>query len=149
MEKLTIRNSAFHRIGDQYGPVIDPNHFMGHSAFSHPWKEGNPGEVTLGKTDELFVMDISVKGFSKDELSVAISDGILVVRGLKERKEQFSETAPVLEEIDTDSFERKFRINANISREKITAEHHADTLRLTFIDVPPGEEANARFIQVI
>lgn len=91
---------------------------MGHSAFSHPWKEGNPGEVTLGKTDELFVMDISVKGFSKDELSVAISDGILVVRGLKRRKEQFSETAPVLEEIDTDSFERKFRINANISRER-------------------------------
>ena len=148
MQKLRIRNHAFDRIGDQYAPVIDPDHFLGFSAFDVARKKTEPGAVNLRKTGELFVMEVAVPGFSKEEMTVAISDDILVIRGLKKHKDPHPETEFIMEEFDTDSFERQFRMNPCISREKITAKYLDGILRLTFIDVPPEEEKNAQFIHV-
>lgn len=148
MQKFRIRNHAFDRIGDTYSPVIDHDHFLGRSAFSIPWKKGKAGSVNLTKTGELFMMEVAVPGFSREELTVAISDDILVIRGVKKHREEHPETEYIMEEFDTESFERKFRINPEISKEKITAKYEDGMLHLAFIDVPPEEEKNARFIQV-
>jgi HSP20 family protein len=148
MQKFKLRNHAFDRIGDSYGPVIDPDHFLGFSAFDVKRKKSEPGAINLRKTGELFVMEVAVPGFSKGELTIAIADDILVIRGLKKHREDHPETEFIMEEFDTDSFERKFRINPCISREKITAKYEDGILLLTFIDVPPEEEKNAQFIQI-
>ena len=149
MENFKIRNRSFDRIGDQYTPVIDKDHFLGHTPFGSHWKKGTPGEISLTTTGELFVMEVSAQGYAKEELTVAISDDILVVRGLKKSKKEHPETAMIVEEFDTESFERKFKISSNISRERITAKYESGILRLTFIDVPPEEEKNARLIEVV
>jgi HSP20 family protein len=148
MQKFRIRNHAFDRIGDTYGPVIDHEHFLGHSAFDSHWKKTEPGAVNLSKQGELFTMEIAVAGFSRKELTVAISDDVLVIRGVKKHREDHPETEFLVEEFATESFERKFRVNPNISKEKITANYQDGILRLTFIDVPPEEEKSTRFIQV-
>ncbi len=93
-------------------------------------------------------MEIAVAGFSREELTVAISDDVLVIRGVKKHREDHPETEFLVEEFATESFERKFRVNPNISKEKITANYQNGILRLTFIDVPPEEEKSTRFIQV-
>lgn len=118
MQKLRIRNHAFDRIGDQYSPVIDPDHFLGFSAFDVARKKPEAGAVNLSRTGELFVLEVSVPGFSREELTVAISDDILIIRGLKKHKDPHPETEFILEEFDTDSFERKFRVNPCISRKR-------------------------------
>lgn len=149
MKKLTIRNHAFDRFGNQHNPVIDQDHFMGHTAFDHQWKKETPGAIDLRRSEELLVLDINAIGYSRDDLTVAISDGILVVRGMKKHMETHPETPLIEEEIEVETFERKIRVNPGISREKITADLHDGVLRLTFIDVPEEEEKNSRLIEVM
>ena len=148
MQKFSIRNHSFDRMGSRYGPVIDHDHFLGHSAFQFQWKKGSPGSIKLSRKGELFHMEVAVPGFSREELTVAISDDILVIRGVRKQQQAHPETEFIVEEFDTDSFERKFRMSPEISREKITARYENGILFLTFIDVPPEEEKNAQFIQV-
>lgn len=149
MKKLTIRNHAFDRFGTQHNPVIDQDHFMGHTAFDHQWKKEMPGSFNVSRSKELLVLDINVAGYAKEDLTVAISDGILVVRGLKKHREAHPETSLIEEELDVETFERKIRVNQSISREKITADLHDGVLRLSFIDVPAEEEKNSRLIEVM
>ena len=148
MKKLRIRNYSFDRISDRYAPVIDPEQFHGFSTDETPRRKGESGAVNLSKSGEMFVMEIAVPGFSKEELTVAIHDDLLVIRGLKKYKEDHPETEFILEEFDTASFERKFQVNPCISREKISAQYEAGILRLTFIHVPPEEEKSAQFIHI-
>jgi HSP20 family protein len=148
MQTTRIRNRAFERFGSEYGPVIDHDHFLGRSAFDVPRKKACPGAVNLSQRGELFVMEIAVPGFSKEELTVTVADDILVIRGLRKHREDYPETEFIVEEFDTESFERKFRISPTISREKIEAKYQDGILHLTFIDVPAEEEKNAQFVVI-
>jgi HSP20 family protein len=148
MQILRIRNRAFERFGDVYGPVIDHDHFLGRSAFDVPRKKACPGAVIVSKRGALFVMEVAVPGFAKEDLTVTIADDILVIRGVKKHREEYPETDLIVEEFEMDSFERKFTISPKISREKIEAHYQDGILRLTFIDVPEEEEKNTQFVVI-
>jgi HSP20 family protein len=148
MQIPRIRNRAFERMGSHYGPVIDHDHFLGYTAFDVKKRKTCPGAVNISQSGELFVMEVAVPGFAKEDLTVAIADGVLVVRGMKKAREEHPETELIVEEFDTDSFERRFKISPMISREKIAANYRDGILRITFTDVPEEEEKNAQFVEV-
>jgi HSP20 family protein len=150
MWRPNIKNRAFDRMGERYAHVIDPDHFLGRSAFDIPWrrKKGFP-PVNLKKEKELFIIEMAVPGFEKDEIEILLDDDILTVRGEKSKSEKATKDEEfILEEFDFDSFERKFKLAASVAHEKITAKYDSGILRLTFIDVPEEEEKGFQTIKV-
>lgn len=138
MWRAKIRNRAFDRMGEEYAKLIDPNHFLGRSAFDISYKNMPPVNIT--REGKLFEMEVMTPGFSKEELEITVKDDILTIRGEKAASRKEKEVKYIVEEFDFDSFERKFKLANAIGHEKITAEYENGILRLTFIDVPKEEE---------
>lgn len=140
MWRSNISNRAFDRMGERYAHLIDPYHFWGRSALDWSDKKYNIPPVNLHRTDQIFVLEIAVPGFAKDEIEITVNDDILKIRGEKAQKEESPDKALILEEFNYDSFERNFRLAKGLGHEKITARLDAGILRLEFIDVPEDQE---------
>ncbi|MCB0581051.1 MAG: Hsp20/alpha crystallin family protein [Phaeodactylibacter sp.] len=138
MWRAKIRNRAFDRMGEEYARLIDPNHFLGRSAFDIPYRNVPP--VNILRNGALFEMEVMVPGFTREELEITVKDDILTIRGEKSATKGDKKDNYILEEFDFDSFERKFRLANAIGHEKITARYDNGILRLTFVDVPKEEE---------
>jgi HSP20 family protein len=149
MIKNRIRNRAFTRIGDRYSPVIDHDHFLGFSAFDVKRAEKVP-PVNVIREEELYVMEIVVPGFSKEELNISVKNDVLTVSGrhTEEREEKKEGNGFVLQEYNLNSFERSFMLSPEISHEKITAKYENGILRIKFTDVPPELEKDAQEVMV-
>lgn len=119
-------------------PLSDRPHFLGQSAFDIRFKK-NTLPVNIKKDGKIFKMDISIPGFTKEELDVRIKDDILTVRGERQKLEGLN-SEYVLKEFDSDVRERKFQLGKGIGHEKINAEYKNGILTLTFYDVPTEEE---------
>ena len=150
MWRANIKNRAFDRMGERYARLIDPNHFLGKSAFDIPrhWDKPFPA-VNIKTNGKLFEMEVAVPGFAKEDIEILVENEILTIRGEKSRSEKIDgDTKFILEEFDFDSFERKFKLAASIAHEKITATYDRGILRLTFIDVPKEQEKDFQTIKV-
>ena len=150
MWRANIKNRAFDRMGEYYAPLIDPYHFLGRSAFDVPRPKGKKiPPVNILQKGELFVLELAVPGFAKDELEIVVNDEVLTVRGEKAAAAKSDSDAEfILEEFDFETFERKFRLAPSIAREKISASYDHGILRLTFIDVPKEEERDYQTVKV-
>lgn len=150
MWRANIKNRAFDRMGERYARLIDPYHFLGRSAFDVPRAKGeNFPAVNIKKEGELFVLELAVPGFTKEEIEIVVENDVMTIRGEKSAIAQpEKDTEFILEEFDFDTFERKFRLAPSIAHEKITAEYDHGILRLTFIDVPKEEEKNYQTVKV-
>ncbi|MCO6479497.1 MAG: Hsp20/alpha crystallin family protein [Phaeodactylibacter sp.] len=138
MWRPKIKNRAFDRMGEEYAKLIDPNHFLGRSAFDIPYRNVPP--VNIIQEGKLFEMEVMVPGFKKEELEVTVKDDILTIRGEKSMSRADKDGQYILEEFDFDTFERKFKLANAIGHEKITAKYENGILRLSFTDVPKEEE---------
>ncbi len=138
MWRPKIKNRAFDRMGEEYAKLIDPNHFLGRSAFDIHYKKVPP--VNIIQEGALFEMEVMVPGFKKEELEVTVKDDILTIRGEKSLSRTDKDGQYILEEFDFDTFERKFKLANAIGHEKITAKYENGILRLSFTDVPKEEE---------
>ncbi len=148
MFRPKIRNRAFERMGENFGHLIDPDHFMGRSAFDIPYgKEVPPANIR--KDGKIFELELAVPGFSKDELEVILKDGVLTIRGEKSKSAHQETTQYVLEEFHYNSFERSFRLAPTVAQEGIEAKYENGILKLTFIDVPEEEEREYRKVKVL
>ncbi len=125
-------------MGEEYARLIDPNHFLGKSAFDIHYKNLPP--VNIIQEGKLFEMEVMAPGFGKDELEITVKDDILTIRGEKSTSKKEKGGKYIIEEFDFNSFERKFKLANAIGHEKITAKYDNGILRLTFIDVPEEEE---------
>lgn len=140
MLRANIRNRAFDRMGEGFAHLIDPNHFMGRSAFDIPYREKVVPPANLKQTDTLFELDVAVPGYEKNELEVTMDNDLLIIKGEKRHSEQIKAAKYIFEEFNYNTFERSFKIDPNISHEKITAKYENGILKLTFTDVPTEEE---------
>ena len=138
MWRAKIKNRAFDRMGEEYAKLIDPDHFLGRSAFDIHYKDMPP--VNIIQEGKLFEMEVMVPGFRKEELEITVKDDILTIRGEKSTSKGEKKSKYILEEFDFDSFERKFKLAHAVGHEKITARYDNGILRLTFVDVPKEEE---------
>ncbi len=150
MFRPKIRNHAFERMGENYARLIDPDHFLGRSAFDIKYKddEAMPPVNIIRKDEKIFEMELAVPGFTKDELEVLVKDGVLTVRGEKSKSEHVDRSKYILEEFNFKSFERCFRLAENVAKENIEAAYQNGILKLTFVDVPEEEERTHRRVKV-
>ncbi len=147
MIRPNIKNRAFDRMGEKYARLIDPNHFLGRSAFDIPYRKIPP--VNIIKDGKLFEMEVLVPGFKKEELEVRVADDILTIRGEKSSSPKEQKGKYIVEEFNFDTFERKFKLANSIGREKIDAAYENGVLKLTFTDVPREQERNYQRIAVL
>lgn len=148
MFRPKIRNRAFERMGENYAHLIDPDHFLGRSAFDIKYKEEVPPVNIIRKDEKIFELELAVPGFTKDELEVLVKDGVLTVRGEKSKSEHVDRSKYILEEFNFKSFERCFRLAENVAKENIEAAYQNGILKLTFVDVPEEEERTHRRVKV-
>lgn len=140
-----IRNRAFDWMGEGFKPLIDHNHFMGHSSFDFPAKREIPA-VNIGKHEKKLVMDISVPGFTKDDIEVMIKGEYLIVRGEKPRKMEETGVDYVVEEFSMDTFERKFHLAKDLNSDHVEAKCENGVLSISFFD--EKETSNPQKVEV-
>lgn len=140
MWRPNINNRTFDRMGERYAHVIDPYHFLGRSSLEWPHKKNFVPPINLRKSDQLFVLEIAVPGFTKEEIEITVNDDILKIRGEKVQKEASPDKELILEEFNYDAFERSFKLAKGLGHEKINARLESGILSLEFIDVPETEE---------
>jgi HSP20 family protein len=83
-----------------------------------------------------FAVQLSVPGFSKEEIRIQVQKNVLSIRSEKSAETQ-KEVKYVSREFGKRSFERKFMLPKNLDTENITATFHDGILE---ISVPKKEE---------
>lgn len=81
----------------------------------------NYPKYNIIKTDDGYTIDLALAGFSKDDLTVTVSNGILRVNGINETKEDVSTF--LHRGISSRSFTRKFDLNADLDVKDVTFEN--------------------------
>ena len=73
------------------------------------------------ETDEEFVVELDVPGFERGELEIEVTDHTLCVKGVKaQTKEETEKSFQLRERLET-SFERRFRLPAEVDLDKVNA----------------------------
>ena len=150
MWRANIKNRSFDWMGEEWAPLIDPNHFLGRSALDIPYPKADKGpSASLLKEEDLMILEIRVPDYKKDELSVEVKNDLLFVKGDHIEKTKTSTSQHVDKELQRDSFERVFKLAATIAREGVSAKLEEDgILRIRFVDVPAEEEMTHRVVPV-
>lgn len=137
MWRAKIHNRAFDRMGERYSHLIDPDHFLGRTAFDFPWKSENIPPANMKKKEGAFELEIAVPGYSKDEIEITVEGDLLKIKGQKNKEGEIAEKEEyILEEFDYESFERCFRLAPEIAKDEVKAVCKNGILRLTFREVP-------------
>jgi HSP20 family protein len=149
MWRANLKNRAFDRMGEQWAPLIDPNHFLGRSAFDIPYHgpEKAPA-ASIVRRNELLTLEIKVPGYKREELEVEVNHDLLFVKGNKPAEPTVLDSKLVSDELHQDSFERVFKLAPAIAREGITAQLRKDVLWIQFVDVPKQDERIQRQVEI-
>lgn len=148
MIRPRLKNRTFDRFGEGYKNLIDPYHFLGLSPFDIPVKQQDVPPAVLKRNGSLYELQLAVPGFKKNEIHIQVENAVLTIKGEKQEKKKEDVEEMLWEEFNYAFFEREFRLNERIAREKIEARLEDGILYLTFIDVPMEEEKRFRDIKV-
>ncbi len=124
------RNHVFSRIGDRYRSFIDPDHFLGRTAFEDSWMT-QPVTNILEEEDR-YELEIGLPGYAKDEITISVNDDILSVVAKKSKTRKDEKIVNyVQKEIETDQVERTFYLSSLIDSEKIESNYHNGLLQIS------------------
>lgn len=97
----------------------------------------------LYETEDAYVVETELPGFSRDDVQVSLEDGALSISGRRQRSTE--ETNYRRRERATGQFERRFRLPRSVKPDEVEARMENGILRVT---VPKAEEARSRKIEV-
>lgn len=97
----------------------------------------------LYETEEAYVVESELPGFSRDDIRVSLEDGTLSIGG--RREETAEERSYRRRERAGGRFERRFRLPRSVKAEDVEARMEDGILR---VHVPKAEEARSRKIEV-
>ncbi len=97
------------------------------------------------KSDEYFTLDIPAVGYKKEEIEIFVTKGILRINANKKRISRGLRSAQIIEEIDTDSIERLFKLADFVQHEHIDATYENDVIHLSF---SPGNEKDTHKVEI-
>jgi HSP20 family protein len=92
--------------------------------------------VNVSETDQEFHLELTVPGFSKDEINLAIEDDSLTISGEKKAETEETEKKYTRKEFSYQNFKRTFNLPENVDQEKIEARFENGIL---FIGLPKKE----------
>ena len=86
--------------------------------------------ISFYEKDGKFHLDADVPGFSKDDISVEVDNGVLTISGRKEETSEEKDVRYFHREIRTGSFSRSVRLPGDVDPEKIEASYKNGRLQL-------------------
>lgn len=99
----------------------------------------------LYETDEAYNVEMELPGFSRDDVSVTIEQGMLTIAGRRAREESDEDENYHLRERSVGRFSRSFSLPASIEADEVEARFDEGLLKVT---LPKAEEARTRKIEV-
>ena len=137
---LDIPTFARHAIG--FNRLFDEMN----RTFANSRSSDNYPPYNIAKLDDThYVIEIAVAGFGEEEIDVELKENSLIVKGVKAKKEQDSETEYVHKGISTRGFERNFTLADNVEVRAATVQNGILAIALEQI-VP--EENKPKKIQI-
>lgn len=97
----------------------------------------------LYETEEAYVVESELPGFSRDDIRVSLEDGTLSISGRREETDE--ERSYRRRERAEGRFERRFRLPRSVKAKDVEARMESGILR---VRVPKAEEARSRKIEV-
>lgn len=105
-----------------------------------------PASFFKGEEDEhFFTLDISAPGYYKDEIEVSMLRGMLRVSATKKRTSRGHHCRQIIEEIDTDSIERLFKLATEVQHEHIDVTYQNGIIHIKF---SPGNEKDVYQVDI-
>jgi len=105
-----------------------------------------PASFFKGEDDEhFFTLDIAAPGYYKDEIEISMIHGILRVSANKKRTSRGHNCRQIIEEVDTDSIERLFKLAKEVQHEHIDATYRNGIIHLKF---SPGNEKDVYEVEL-
>ena len=95
---------------------------------------------------EYFTIDIPAVGYKKEEIEISVIRGLLRVKANKRRISRGHRCAQIIEEIDTDSIERLFKLANFVQHKHIDATYQNDVIHLSF---SPGNEREIHEVEIV
>ena len=100
----------------------------------------------LSETESQYVLRAEVPGFSKEDLHVDVTEGVITLRGDRHEEVASEGERYVCRESSATSFERSFHLPQEVSVEGVTAKVKDGVLTLT---LPKARAEQARQIEVV
>lgn len=98
--------------------------------------------VNVKETDNAFVMELIAPGFNKEDFHISSENGMLIIEGNIENKEEINEENYTRREYMSTSFSRSFALPENIDMENIDATYDKGVLTLDIkkINIPEAKK---------
>lgn len=123
-EFLTPLSKIFDRFFDSTCPEFKEafgSEFMTNGSFP---------KVNVIEQENRFIIEAGVAGFNKNEVTVEVKNGILVLRGQRQSDMKFEKGCYIFNELKQSGFSRSFSLNGNFDEDKIEAELNNGVLKL-------------------
>ncbi len=121
------------------------NSFFGETAFSRsPTEEWAPS-VDIAETKDNFVIKAELPGLEANDVNIAVSGGLLTIKGEKKKEEEEKDEHHHCVERYSGSFQRVFQLPASVQTDKVDATFDKGILKVT---LPKAEEAKKKEIKI-
>lgn len=127
-------------------PDAHSRHFMGRSVFDL-YNQSDDTPVNVRKNDGFLSFDIVLPGFSREDISVEVSNDTLIVKAKKEEEEK-SAGEYIVQQFRMETVEKRFLLQPGADREEIKARFKNGLLTVTITDLPPEEEQPVKRVTV-
>lgn len=94
------------------------------------------------------MLDISVPGFTRDELEIMVKGNALIVRGTKPHHVEKTGVEYIVEEFSMDAFERKFKLSDELIAEHIEAKCENGVLHISFSDETTAADKKPHHVNI-
>lgn len=113
-----------------------------HSLMAEPWQRGalNP-RVDETEDEKAFHVKIELPGMDKDDVDVTLSNGVLTIRGEKQREEEEKGNDFYRKERSFGSFRRSLPIPVDVDETRVEAKFEKGVL---YIELPKTAEAQKK-----
>jgi len=126
------------RFGEDIGKILED-----FRPFEYPYYKTvkNVGYVNMESTDKEYKIEIAAPGFSKEELSVSLEDGVMTIKGERANETKEEKKNYTRREFSKSSFKRSFSIPDDASDDiKAQFENGILLVSLNKKALPPKEE---------
>lgn len=103
------------------------------------------GTANLYETDEEFVLELELPGFTSENIEVSVERGVLTVSGSHEERATDESARYHLRERSFERFNRRFRLSESVSSEGVVAELDSGVLT---VRLPKAPESKARRVEI-
>ena len=121
------------------------NRFLGGGSLARSTSEEWAPSVDISETKDNFIVKAELPGLETKDINVSISGDLLTIKGQKEQELEEKDEHHHYVERYYGSFQRSFRLPANVKSDKIDAAFDKGVLKVT---LPKTEEAKKKEIEI-